>query len=80
MLDINSLRSDLAGVAAALDKRGVKLDAARFESLEAERKRLQTRTQDLQARRNALSKEAGAAKGRHEDATALLQDVAGVAG
>src|SRR6478735_8309680 len=80
MLDINALRNDMAGVAAALDKRGVKLDAARFESLEAERKRLQTRTQDLQARRNALSKEVGAAKGRHEDATALLHDVAGVAG
>jgi len=80
MLDINALRNDLAGVAAALDKRGVTLDAARFESLEAERTRLQTRTQDLQARRNALSKEVGAAKGRHEDATALLQDVAAVAG
>jgi len=80
MLDINALRNDLAGVAAALDKRGVKLDTARFEALEAERKRLQTRTQDLQARRNALSKEVGAAKGRHEDATALLHDVAGVAG
>jgi seryl-tRNA synthetase len=80
MLDINALRNDLAGVAAALDKRGVTLDAARFESLEGERKRLQTRTQDLQARRNALSKEVGTAKGRHEDATALLQAVAAVAG
>ena len=80
MLDINALRNDLTGVAAALDKRGVRLDTARFEALEAERKRLQTRTQDLQARRNALSKEVGAAKGRHEAATALLQDVAGVAG
>ena len=38
MLDINALRNDLAGVAAALDKRGVKLDTARFEALEAERK------------------------------------------
>ena len=65
MLDINALRNDLAGVAAALDKRGGKLDTARFEALEAERKRLQTRTQDLQARRNALSREVGAAKGRH---------------
>ncbi|HSU44210.1 MAG TPA: serine--tRNA ligase, partial [Casimicrobiaceae bacterium] len=79
MLDINALRNDLTGVATALDKRGVKLDTAHFEALEAERKRLQTRTQDLQARRNALSKEVGAAKGRHEDATTLLQDVAGVA-
>ena len=55
MLDINLLRNDLPGVAAALAKRGVTLDAARFEALEAERKDIQTRTQELQARRNALS-------------------------
>jgi len=78
MLDINALRSDLAGVAAALAKRGVALDTARFESLEGERKRIQTHTQDLQARRNALSKQVGAAKGRGEDATALLQEVSGI--
>ena len=80
MLDINALRSDLAGVVTALARRGVTLDAARFESLEAERKRIQTRTQDLQAKRNALSKRVGAAKGRGEDATALLQEVAGAGG
>ena len=55
MLDINALRNDLPGVAAALAKRGVALDGARFESLEAERKGIQTRTQELQAKRNALS-------------------------
>jgi seryl-tRNA synthetase len=78
MLDINLIRSDLPGVAAGLAKRGVVLDTARFEALERERKNLQTRTQDLQARRNTLSKQVGAAKGRGEDASALLAEVAGI--
>ena len=50
MLDVNALRNDLHAVAAALAKRGVALDAARFEALERERKRIQTRTQELQAK------------------------------
>ena len=65
-------------VAAGLAKRGVTLDAARFESLERERKDIQTRTQDLQAKRNALSKAIGAAKGKGEDASALMTEVAGI--
>jgi seryl-tRNA synthetase len=78
MLDINLFRNDLAAVAAGLAKRGVTLDTARFEALERERKDIQTRTQELQAKRNALSKQIGAAKGKGEDATALLAEVAGV--
>src|SRR6478736_6826698 len=78
MLDVNALRNDLPGVAAALAKRGVALDTARFETLEGERKRIQTRTQELQAKRNALSKQVGIAKGRGEDAAALLGEVAGL--
>ncbi|HYT97919.1 MAG TPA: serine--tRNA ligase [Casimicrobiaceae bacterium] len=77
MLDINLLRNDLQAVAAGLAKRGVTLDVARFEALESERKVIQTRTQELQARRNALSKQIGIAKGRGEDAAALLADVSG---
>src|SRR5947208_13052406 len=75
MLDINLLRNDLPAVAAGLAKRGVTLDVAQFEALEAERKVIQTRTQELQARRNALSKQIGIAKGRGEDASKLLADV-----
>ena len=78
MLDINLLRNDLQGVAAALARRGVVLDTAAFESLEAERKDIQTRTQELQQKRNAASKQIGAAKGRGEDASALLAQVAGL--
>src|SRR5437762_11062042 len=77
MLDITLLRNDLQAVAAGLAKRGVTLDVARFEALESERKVIQTRTQELQARHNALSKQIGIAKGRGEDAAALLADVSG---
>ncbi|MDR0247215.1 MAG: serine--tRNA ligase [Burkholderiales bacterium] len=78
MLDINLFRQDLAAVAAGLAKRGVVLDAATFGRLENERKTLQTQTQELQAKRNALSKQIGAAKGKGEDASALMAEVGGL--
>jgi seryl-tRNA synthetase len=78
MLDIQDLRNDLPGVASRLKMRGYVLDAAKFEAAEARRKSVQTRTQELQARRNAISKEIGAAKGRGEDAKALMAEVAGL--
>ncbi len=78
MLDIQLLRKDIAHVAQRLASRGVVLDTARFESLEAERKDIQTRTQDLQARRNALSKQIGIAKGKGEDASAAMAEVVGI--
>jgi seryl-tRNA synthetase len=78
MLDINALRSDLAGVAARLAQRGITLDAEGFEALEAQRKSIQVRTQELQQRRNAVSKQVGIAKGKGEDAAPLLAQVAGL--
>jgi seryl-tRNA synthetase len=78
MLDINLLRNDLPGVAAALAKRGVRMDTAAFESLEAERKQIQMRTQELQQKRNVASKQIGAAKARGEDAGPVLAEVAGL--
>jgi seryl-tRNA synthetase len=78
MLDIQLLRNDPAAVAARLKTRGYELDVERFESTEARRKSVQTRTQELQARRNAVSKAIGGAKGRGEDATALMSEVAGL--
>ncbi len=75
MLDIQLLRSDLAGVALRLQQRGFILDRDKFERVEAERKAIQTRTQDLQAQRNALSKQIGVAKGRGEDAAAQMAEV-----
>jgi seryl-tRNA synthetase len=78
MLDINLLRNDIAAVAAALAKRGATLDAARFNTLEAQRRDIQVRTQELQARRNATSKQIGIAKSKGEDAAPLLAEVAGL--
>ncbi|MBK8740096.1 MAG: serine--tRNA ligase [Betaproteobacteria bacterium] len=77
MLDPQLFRTDLNGVAAALAARGFALDVEAFARLENERKAIQVRTQELQARRNAASKLIGIAKGKGEDATALLAEVAG---
>lgn len=76
MLDIQTLRNDLAGVAARLATRGYTLDTAKFEQLEAARKTIQVRTQELKAKRNASSKQIGFAKSKGEDATTLLAEVA----
>ena len=81
MLDITLLRKDLASVVAALEKRKSPqpyLDVERFQSLESERKGIQTRTEELQARRNSLSKQIGGMKGRGEDTTALMAEVGGL--
>ena len=77
MLDPALLRSQPADLAQRLAARGYSLDVARIESLEAERKRLQVRTQELQNLRNTRSKAIGQAKAKGEDATPLLAEVAG---
>jgi seryl-tRNA synthetase len=59
MLDIQLLRKDLPAVVAGLKRRGVTFDEARFRDLEDRRKRVQALTEELQAKRNGLSKEVG---------------------
>jgi seryl-tRNA synthetase len=76
MLDINLLRTDLENVAARLASRKFILDVNAFSALENERKSLQTRTQDLQAKRNASSKLIGQAKAKGEDVSVIMSDVA----
>ncbi|PKO73175.1 MAG: serine--tRNA ligase [Betaproteobacteria bacterium HGW-Betaproteobacteria-17] len=78
MLDIQLLRKDAALVAERLAARGFVFDAARFDALEAERKTIQTRTQDAQNHRNTLSKQIGMLKGKGEDTTAVMAEVAGL--
>jgi seryl-tRNA synthetase len=75
MLDIQLLRSDLGGTAQRLAERGYTLDVAAFEALEHERKAIQTETQELQARRNQLSKQIGQAKSKGEDASEMMAQV-----
>ncbi|MFO1226628.1 serine--tRNA ligase [Roseateles sp.] len=82
MLDTNLLRKDLDSVIARLNTRKNPqpfLDEAHFRALEAERKAVQTRTEELQARRNSLSKQIGMAKGKGEDASALMAEVGSIA-
>lgn len=81
MLDINLLRRDLDAVVARLESRRQPqpfLDVDRFRQFEAERKTIQTRTEELQARRNSLSREIGQRKGKGEDASELLSEVGGI--
>ncbi|PLK48131.1 serine--tRNA ligase [Uliginosibacterium sp. TH139] len=78
MLDIQLLRTQLDAVALRLAKRNFVLDVAVFQFMEDERKTLQTRTQELQSRRNSLSKQIGMLKGKGEDASAVMAEVGGL--
>jgi seryl-tRNA synthetase len=78
MLDINLLRKDLPSAIARLETRKTPqtfLDVGAFQSLEAERKALQIRTEELQNQRNTLSKQIGQLKSKGEDASAVMAQV-----
>ena len=72
------LRTQPDAVAAGLARRGAAIDLAPFEALEAQRKQVQTQTQDLQAKRNALSKQICMLKGKGEDVAPVMAEVAGL--
>ncbi len=78
MIDIQLLRKDIDTVAARLATRKFQLDVATFNALEAERKQIQTRTEELQSKRNTLSKQIGMLKGKGEDAAAVMAEVTGI--
>ncbi len=75
MLDIQLLRNDVQAIAAQLARRGYQFDCERFEALEAQRKALQTQTQELQAQRNHLSKQIGILKSQGQDASDVMAQV-----
>ena len=77
MLDIQLLRHDAAAVAARLASRGYTLDTSTYEVLEARRKDLQVKTEELQAGRNSVSKQIGALKGqgKHDEAEQAMAEV-----
>jgi seryl-tRNA synthetase len=79
MIDIQLLRKDIDAVAARLAQRKFQLDVAGFNALEAERKSIQTRTEELQGQRNSLSKQIGILKGKGEDSTEVMNQVASIA-
>ena len=76
MLDTQTLRNDLSVIAARLATRGYVLDTEKFEQLEGERKQIQIRTQELQAKRNSSSKLIGQAKAKGEDSSAIMAEIA----
>ena len=78
MLDPALLRGQLDSVADRLKTRGYTLDKSAIEQLEARRKAVQTETQELQNLRNTRSKAIGMAKGKGEDVSALMDEVAGI--
>jgi len=76
MLDPQLIRSDIQSVAARLRARGFELDVDAISALDARRKDVQVETQQLQSERNAISKSIGQAKGRGEDTSGLMAEVA----
>jgi seryl-tRNA synthetase len=73
VLDPKLLRADASGVAANLARRGFMLDVAAFNALEERRKSAQVDSDRVRAERNSNAKAVGMAKGKGEDASALLK-------
>ena len=80
MIDPQLLRKDITAVAARLATRKFQLDVEKFNSLESERKSLQTRTEELQAKRNQLAKAIGMKKAKGEDASAEMAEATQING
>ncbi len=76
MLDPQLLRQDIENVAARLERRGFRLDIEAYQALEAERKSIQIKVQELQQQRNERSKLIGKAKASGEDIQPLLEAIA----
>ncbi|MBP6552656.1 MAG: serine--tRNA ligase [Vitreoscilla sp.] len=75
MLDIQVLRNDMPRVTQAMQSRNFTFDAVQFSQLDEQRKTLQTTAQELQAKRNQVSKQIGIAKSKGEDASAIMAEV-----
>lgn len=78
MLDVNLLRNNLDEIAERLVIKKFKFNKELFNRLEQERKQLQIRTEELQAKRNASSKQIGQLKAKGEDTSAIMAEVAGL--
>ena len=75
MIDLNLLKADPKIVAKQLNSKNYALNVSSFETLEADRKKFQTQTEDLQAQRNALSKEYGMLKKEGKEDSTLSQKI-----
>ncbi|MBQ4488478.1 MAG: serine--tRNA ligase [Ruminobacter sp.] len=75
MLDSKYLRGEIDYAATRLATRNFKLDVDKLNGLEEQRRELQIKTQDLQAKRNSLSKSIGIAIQKGEDVSAIKEQV-----
>ena len=80
MLDSKRFRENIDETDQQLARRGFVLEVTRIKSLEAKRKELQTKTQELQNERNVRSKAVGQAKAAGQDITGLLAEVGKLGG
>ncbi len=76
MIDLNLIKNDIDLVVRKLKSRGFDFDVNLFETLENKRKSIQVDTQELQQKRNEISKQIGTLKSKGEDASDLLEKVA----
>jgi seryl-tRNA synthetase len=76
MIDLNLIKNDIDLVVRKLKSRGFDFDVSLFETLENKRKSIQVDTQELQQKRNEISKQIGTLKSKGEDASDLLEKVA----
>lgn len=79
MLDPQLFRQDADILAEKLKVRGYNLDVEAFQELEARRRKVQSETESLQSRRNAMSREIGVRKSRGEDAGEVMDSVSALA-
>ncbi|MDA9876765.1 serine--tRNA ligase, partial [Gammaproteobacteria bacterium] len=75
MIDTNLIKADSAKVSDSLKLKKYELDLKIFEELEANRKAAQIQTEDLQAKRNSLSKDYGLLKKEGQDDEFLNQEI-----
>jgi len=75
MLDLKTLRQRPEEVAETLKRRGFVFDLKLFQTLEEERKRLQSETETLQNQRNTVSRAIGKAKAGGDDVSTLVAEV-----
>jgi len=76
MFDIKWIRENPDDFDRGMKRRGLAPQSAALIERDTSRRDLQTKAQDIQAERNRLSKEIGAAKSRGEDARAIMDEVA----
>ena len=74
MHDIKAIRQNPEAFDAGLARRGLAGQSAELLKLDEKKRAAQTSVQELQSRKNALAKQIGMAKGKGEDATALLEE------